>query len=366
MAASNNDTPLPRWAYVLLACLAAGIGLASSAITAQFFVLGLERAEPDAVARDLLIATGFLIVATELAAFGVAALLPVHQLRSLRYKLMVCGSLLLAFEATTIYATQVTLLQVSEAAGTASSTRVADLRVSIDQRRQAAKGLRENGALQSASSNAWTRTLGANALRDALKVEQGIEPLSAELMQLQRESKPAMSSVLGQEGMLWYSVARALLISVMGLFMFGAAGALLREARGLRRKAETCALDSVQEVKPATPVHLPFVVYSIPALQTSKVASSVCAGNVVQFKSEPPKAPPATEHPRAEVSMALPAGTELNSEISVPLLPSHSNEPTHLPKKASSRIGKLIAEGWCRKIPSITGSATRMLQLKRA
>ena len=76
MATSQNDTSLPAWAYVLLACVAAAIGLASSGITAQFFVLGLQKIEEDAMARDLLIATGALMIVTELAAFGVAALLP--------------------------------------------------------------------------------------------------------------------------------------------------------------------------------------------------------------------------------------------------------------------------------------------------
>lgn len=70
--------------YTLLALITAAIGLASSAVTLDFFVLGLQRLEADALARDALIAAGVLMIVTELAAFGLAALLPVAQLRALR------------------------------------------------------------------------------------------------------------------------------------------------------------------------------------------------------------------------------------------------------------------------------------------
>ena len=73
---TTHNTCLPRWAYTVLAVLAAVIGLASSAVTAQFFVMGLQRVEPDTFARDALMAAGLLMVVTELAAFGLAALLP--------------------------------------------------------------------------------------------------------------------------------------------------------------------------------------------------------------------------------------------------------------------------------------------------
>lgn len=222
---------LPRWAFVVLALTAASIGLASSAITTQFFVLGLERIEADEVAREVLIATGILMILTELMAFGLAALLPVHQLRALRTKLVVCGVMLLTFEAATIYITQVALIRTSDSVATAGSNRIENLQLSISNRRATADGLRANGKLQSASSNAWTRHLGALALRDALGEQKQIEHMADELSRLEATVRPTLSTVLGANGMVAYSVARALLISLMGLVMFAAAGALLREAR---------------------------------------------------------------------------------------------------------------------------------------
>lgn len=232
MIHDQTANQLPRWAYIVLALCAAAIGLASSVVTAKFFVLGLERVEPDSVARDVLIATGVLMIATELMAFGIAALLPTGQLRLLRTKLIVCGVLLLGFEAATIYITQVALNQSATAGATANNTRTKDLRASIDNRRAAAQSLRSNGAMQSASANSWTRTLGATALRDALKVEQDIAPLAIELARLESTERPSITTALGEQGMLAYSVARALLISAMGLLMFSAAGTLLRQVRG--------------------------------------------------------------------------------------------------------------------------------------
>ena len=229
--ALHADAPLRPWAYVFLAVVAAVIGLASSAVTADFFIIGLERMEADVVARDALIAAGILMVVTELVAFGLAALLPRQTLRGLRVQLMLCGALLLSFEAVTIYMTQATLVQASHAVATASTTRITDLRASIDNQRSAALGLRDGGTLQSASSNSWTRHLGAVALRSALEVEQNLLPLAAELAQLEAKVQPTMTDVLGTQGMLAYTVTRAMLISVMGLVMFGAAGALLRAAR---------------------------------------------------------------------------------------------------------------------------------------
>lgn len=232
---NNHEAPnMPRWAYMLMAGVAAAIGLGASGVTAQFFILGLEKLEADPMARSLLVLTGILMIATELAAFGIAAMLPSKQLRAMKVTLIFAGALLLAFEAATIYITQAAIDQASEVEATSKATRIQELKASIESRRAAAKGLRENGQTQSASANAWTRTLGAVALRDALKVEEQIAPLSTELAQLQAATKPTMASVLGQGGMHAYGIVRGLLISTMGLVMFSAAGALLRE--GFPRK----------------------------------------------------------------------------------------------------------------------------------
>lgn len=230
MSAEAYSTTLPRWVYIALSIITAAIGVAACGVTAKFFILGLERLEPDPAARSILVATGMLMIATEMACFGLAALLPATKLRSLRVKLIATGSLLLCFEAATIYAAQGALDQASESAASATTQRIGELQATIQARRAAAESLRANGTQQSASSNSWTRTLGAASLRDALKVEAEIDPLARELSHLQGAVRPTSASVLGTQGMMAYGLARGLLISTMGLVMFGAAGALLREA----------------------------------------------------------------------------------------------------------------------------------------
>lgn len=251
MNAEVETTHLPRWIYMALAMATAAIGLAASGITAKFFILGLERLEPDPTARNILMATGLLMIATELAAFGIAALLPSNKLRSLKRKLIATGLLLLAFEVATICVTQGALDQASESAALASTHRIEELQATIKARRDAAQSLRANGAQQSASSNAWTRSLGAAALRDALKVESQIDPLANELAQLQASARPTTASVLGAQGTMVYGLARGLLISAMGLVMFGVAGALLREGMADNRSAsaDKVAATSPRQVK---------------------------------------------------------------------------------------------------------------------
>lgn len=223
---------LPRWSYVLLAIITAAIGLASSAVTADFFVLGLQRMEADTVARQSLIAAGILMIITELAAFGLAALLPAAKLRALRGVLVTCGLMLLAFEATTIYVTQSTLSRNADTLAASNVTRITQLRTSIAMQRAAADSLQSNGAAQSASDNSWTRQVGAKALRESIELTAGIAPLVAELADLESGKRATMTDVLGEQGVIWYAVARAMLISIMGLVMFGAAGALMRAGRG--------------------------------------------------------------------------------------------------------------------------------------
>lgn len=257
----QSKSILPRWAFVMLAVITAAIGLSASWVTAQFFILGLERLEPDPMARGILVFAGILMIVTELAAFGISALLPKARFRSERNKLIATGLILLAFEAITICVTQGSLDKASESAAKASVVRGDELKASIDARRAAANSLRSNGTTQSASSNAWTRTLGAAAIRDALKVEVQIEPLATELAQLQAAARPTTASVLGEQGTMLYGIAKGLLISGMGLVMFGVAGSLLAKGLGIDvvpteqtapEMAKQTILTSVSKTKPQT------------------------------------------------------------------------------------------------------------------
>lgn len=230
----TDNTHLPRWAYIVLALLAAVIGLASSAVTTQFFILGLERTEANTLARNILISAGILMVVTELASFGLSSLLPKKLLRALRWRLIACGFVLLAFEGYTIYVTQITLEKSSQSISSSVSTRMANLSASIASKRATVAGLRANADGQSRSVFASSRAAGGEALRQAIEIERQIEPMAAELASIEAGKTTTVTEAIGEGGMRTYSVSRALLISAMGLFMFSASGSLLRAAADAR------------------------------------------------------------------------------------------------------------------------------------
>ncbi|AMR77997.1 hypothetical protein A2G96_09725 [Cupriavidus nantongensis] len=196
----------------MLAILVGLVGLAASAVTADFFIIGLLKLEADALARDALVAAGVLMIVAEVLAFSVAALLPRARLASLRRRLTVFGMALLAFEGVTIYATQVALAQAASSDAQASVTRVEYLRAAIEGQRASAAALRSNAERQSASQYSWVRTDGAKSLRDAVSIDANISRQAAELANLQAAQRPTLTGILGQDGLVAYSVARALLI----------------------------------------------------------------------------------------------------------------------------------------------------------
>lgn len=250
----EHNSHLPRWAYIALAAITAAIGLATSGVTAQFFVIGLQQLEADAMARDALVAAGILMILTELAAFGLAALLPTQRLRALRWQLMACGVLLVGFEGVTIYATQVALARTSENAHASISSRIANLEQTIAAQRASAAALRAAGARDAESKFPWIRQQSADTLRQAVQIERRMEPLSAELQKLHAQQRPTLKDALGDAGVLWYSVVRSLLISVMGLVMFGASGALLRAARSGRAQPAPVAQPEATTLPQSAPV----------------------------------------------------------------------------------------------------------------
>lgn len=320
----QNAATMSKTTYTVLALVAAVIGLASSWVTGQFFMLGLSQLESDPAARQALLASGLLMIVVELAAFGLAALLPSATLHALRGRLVACGLLLLAFEAVTIYATQVAMVRTGDTAQAASQARIDGLTESIKSQRMAVAALRDSGARQSGSSNAWAQHLGAGAIKDALAAEARITPLVDELAALQASLKPTLASVLGTQGMLAYNMARALLTTGMGLLMFGAAGALLRAGRegvadtvaapaapvatvsdrstDYRIKTETTA-GSWSPSLPLLRLAAPFVLAAAPAAQAAPMPS----GTPTVAGEEPATATPATvaETPRATPSATV-------------------------------------------------------------
>lgn len=238
---SSSDLHLQGWVYALLAFVFGLVGICASAVTADFFIVGLLKLEGDATARNALIAAGVLMIVAEVLAFGVAGLLPRKQMGSLRRKLIAFGLALLAFEIVTIYVTQVALAQTSNIEAQSTQTRIQALENSIAGQRASAAALRNNAERQTESKHPWIRVEGAKGVKAAVELESLAAKQGLELAELQTTQRPTMTAILGHHGMVGYSVARALLISVVGIMMCAAAGALLRARRSANAAMSVCA-----------------------------------------------------------------------------------------------------------------------------
>lgn len=312
------EAHLPPWAYSLLALISAAGGVVAAVVTTRFFVLGLERTEADVLAREALVAAGALMVVVELLAFGLAALLPHSHLRAARFKLLALGLALLTFEAGTLYVTQVAMVRTSQAASVGHNTRIRELRASIAAQREAATALRDTAARQSQSANIWIREAAARQARQALDVEVKLGAQVTELARLEAASVPTLADTLGERGMIAYSVCRSLLIVVMGVVLFGVAGALMR-ARRIVLTAGNDAVDGGQVeprvVAAPTKGSLPMMRaaggrFSAAPLAALAAAPAAFAQPVVTLQT-----PVAFESPTAATSMQPPESTQKCDEV---------------------------------------------------
>jgi hypothetical protein len=219
--------------YKALAAISACIGLCFSAVTGYFFVLGLQQMEPNELARDVLTVAGLLMIVAEVAAFFIAALLPGQVMRSLRWLLLSVGLVLVTFQAVTVFSTQQVLVQSSASSRAGTQARIDYLQTSIDKAQQSAIVMRETAQEQVGSRFIHQRQDGAQLLQAAQALEAQADAQAAELARLLTQQQHTLAQVLGHNGVLAYSTARAILMSITGLVMLSTAGVLLRVSYGL-------------------------------------------------------------------------------------------------------------------------------------
>lgn len=190
------------------------------------------------------------MIAAELLVFSIAGMLPRSGMRGLRARLMTLGCVLLAFEVATMSAAQVAMNAADDARARAAQAEIHSLQDSIAAQRAAARTLQENAARQSESKYSWVRTDGARSLNESLSAEAHVEAQARELARLEAVTVPTSSEVLGRNGMIAFSVARAFLLACIGAVMFGAAGALLRA----RRERQTASVAPRAGASPLPPL----------------------------------------------------------------------------------------------------------------
>lgn len=224
----ERDAHLPRPLYALLALVCAGFGFWASVITLRYFEHGAQALEADEAARALALAAALMFVAAEMAAFGIAAFLPVRKMWAQRWRLFGLAGAVLVLEVCTIVAVQLAITEGAEMSQQATASRAQDLRNQIARIEANAATLRTNAEKQNASTHAWVRQQGAMAAKEAARLDESTAALYAELGKTEGEKRPTLIGMLGERWALAYVVTRGVLVSVAGLVFFGVAGAMWR------------------------------------------------------------------------------------------------------------------------------------------
>lgn len=231
MADTRTSSPaLPRWVRIALGLACIPMGLWASWITLQYFEHGAAALEADPALRSLALSAAMMFVASEMAAFGLAALLTEQQLLARRWLLTGFAAAVLILEICTIIAVQLALTVGGEMSQGTLQDQEKDLRTRITAIESGADARRADAALQRAAGQL---TKAAASGDGAAAAQAKTAPLYAALAKVQALKRPTLVGLLGRDYALAYAVARGILVSLGGLVFFGTAGALLRSARGV-------------------------------------------------------------------------------------------------------------------------------------
>ena len=217
-------------AYRCMAGVAGLIGAAASVVAIRFFMVSVQSQESDPAIRAVLTFTAVLFVVAEVGLFSLAGLLTRAKHKALRTRLVLAGCVLLAFEVASIFGAQVVIAAGDDARAQATQTRITELKVSIDRQRKTATALVEAGRVSGQSVIAASRQSGLAALEKASDLETTTLALSTELARLEAAKVPTQTGIFGEVGTVVMGAIRAVLVSGIGLLMFGLAGVLWRVA----------------------------------------------------------------------------------------------------------------------------------------
>lgn len=246
---------LPRWAYLALALACLCMGLWASYITLQYFEHGAKALETDVALQALAVAASVMFVASEMGAFGMAAVLTERQLKARSRMLTGFAAAVLALEVWTIVAVQMALTSGADLTQTTVQTQEKDLRARIALIEADAAAKRATADQQRATAKTAYELHLAGKSSDKAAAEQAkTTALYDELKAVQAQKRPTLTGLMGEKTALFYAVVRGVLVSLAGLVFFGTAGALLRAARGGAQSVDHQLLALLHELR-GTPIH---------------------------------------------------------------------------------------------------------------
>lgn len=226
----SDSQHMPPAVYLVIMLIALVLGTGAVHVNREYAFANLGMLGLDAAALAVRKTSIDLLLLADIALFFVAALMPRAKFGHLRYKLLVLGILIWAFDCAHTYQARIGIVMAGQSTSVATDQRSADLRASIDSLRATASGLRQSAARQSTSLIAASRADGSASLRQAITADQRADALSTELAGIEHSKAPAEATIWGQ-WMPWKAFAESLLISLVGLVMFSLAGEMVRAAR---------------------------------------------------------------------------------------------------------------------------------------
>lgn len=250
-----------RWGHWLMAIFCACMGAWASYVTLQYFKHGALALESDKNLQELATFAALMFVASEMGAFLIAALMPERELRARRWALTAFAFCVLGLEVCTIVAVQLALTTGADNHQLDVRQAEIDIRSRIAAIESDMAIARDTGAQQSlaaravkgAANRAWALQQSAKTIGKASEGNAELRLLNEQLQSLVKQKRPTLVGVLGKDNALYYAVARGILISLGGLVFVGAAGALIRTARG----GVAVVKPEPQTAAPAAPAPVP-------------------------------------------------------------------------------------------------------------
>jgi hypothetical protein len=319
MNATTNT--MPRWAYLALALACVAMGLWASYITLEYFEHGAKALETDKALQALAVSAALMFVASEMAAFALAALLTERQLKARRWSLTGFAAAVLALEVCTIVAVQLALTSGADLAQSTVQTQEADLRKRIAALEAGAAAKLATAQQQRATAkNAYELRLSAKSNDGATAEQAQTAALYAELKTVQAQKRPTLVGLMGKKPALAYAIARGVLVSLGGLVFFGVAGALLRASRGGALSVDAQLLALLHELR-GTPGQLAELCNSAISAAPSPVqAPALAAPAPASFKPAGAVAPKDASTGLAYSSKAALAGAGALAALSAPMV----------------------------------------------
>jgi len=343
---------LPRRVLFLLALCSLGVGVWASRVNLDFFKHGALLLEADPTLQELVKTAAYLFITAEMAGFLLTSFLPGKELRTKRWFLLGACVAIVIFDVFVVTAVNIAGARHAEDGQSANAQQISDLKQRISSIEATAATMAAAAKKETNSRHSWIQSKAADDARAAAGVKSTAEPLYVQLAAAQAKTAPVILGVfcsldpspdcaIGRGVGIGFVVVRGVLVSVIGLAFFGAAGAFLRAFMG--QGATTTPKTALEPVQPVSqpvssvkqtqaPGHAEF---KIPGKWGQVWPASVLAGVLGSITGTPNNAQ------AAAVPMVSPSSPAMSTQIP----PSMSAQTPRPRKTRTATTGSKVDTG---------------------